>query len=152
MNDDLRVLYQEVIFDHYRHPRNFHALAGANRGARGVNPLCGDRILLRLTLDAHDVIAEAAFQGAGCAISTACASLMTEQIKGKTAQQALRMAGAFHAMLTEQQATPQPALGKLGVLAGVRAFPSRIKCATLAWHALRAALEGEGEPGVVSTE
>lgn len=151
MNDDLRGLYQEVIFDHYRHPRNFRRPAGADRRAEGFNPLCGDRVAVYLTLDEHGVIVDAAFDGAGCAISTASASLMTEQLKGQTARQALALEQRFHAMLTgTADAAPGPGLGKLAVLAGVRAFPARIKCATLAWHALRAALEGRREP--VSTE
>lgn len=151
MNDDLRALYQEVVFDHYRHPRNRRRPADAGLSAEGFNPLCGDRVRVYLTLDADGAIADAAFDGVGCAISTASASLMTEQLKGKTPRQALVLAEAFLSMLGAREAAGQaPGLGKLGVLAGVRAFPVRIKCATLAWHALRAALEGRREP--VSSE
>ncbi|MFC5475643.1 Fe-S cluster assembly sulfur transfer protein SufU [Paraherbaspirillum soli] len=146
---DLRELYQEVIIDHYRKPRNFHALADANRKAEGFNPLCGDRLTLYVKLE-DGVIRDLSFEGAGCAISTASASLMTEQLKGKTEQQAEALFQEFHHLLTQDAAAPGPDLGKLTVLAGVRAFPARVKCATLAWHTLHAALLNQTDP--VSTE
>lgn len=147
---DLRDLYQEVILDHGRRPRNFGPLAEANHHAEGFNPLCGDRLTLHLDVDGG-VIREARFEGSGCAISTASASLMTEALKGKSEAEAKALFGAFHSLLTGK-GTEAPAvpLGKLEVLAGVRDFPTRIKCATLAWHTLEAALHGEHQP--VSTE
>ena len=147
--EDLRDLYQEVIIDHYRKPRNFHALCGANRTAEGFNPLCGDRLTLYLKLE-RGVISDLSFEGSGCAISTASASLMTEHLKGKTEQEAEALFQGFHQLLTQDGAGPGPDLGKLTVLAGVRAFPARVKCATLAWHTLHAALLQQIEP--VSTE
>jgi nitrogen fixation NifU-like protein len=146
--NNLRHLYQEVIFDHYRKPHNFHALADANRKAEGFNPLCGDRITLYLKLE-DGVIRDAGFEGAGCAISTASASLMTDHLKGKTEQEAHALFEDFHRLLT-QDAAPAAALGKLQVLGGVREFPTRVKCATLAWHTLQAALANRTQP--VSTE
>lgn len=145
---DLRDLYQEVILDHYRHPHNFGPLAGANRHAEGFNPLCGDRLTLHLKM-VDGVIEAARFEGEGCAISTASASLMTDALKGKTEAEAEALFAVFHALLTGE--TPaSTTLGKLQVLAGVREFPTRIKCATLAWHTLHAALREESQP--VSTE
>ena len=145
---DLRDLYQEVILDHYRHPHNFGPLAGANRHAEGFNPLCGDRLTLHLKV-VDGVIEAACFEGEGCAISTASASLMTDALKGKTEAEAEALFAGFHALLTGE--TPASTmLGKLQVLAGVREFPTRIKCATLAWHTLHAALHEESQP--VSTE
>lgn len=145
---DLRDLYQEVILDHYRHPHNFGPLAGANRHAEGFNPLCGDRLTLHLKV-VDGVIEAARFEGEGCAISTASASLMTDALKGKTEAEAEALFAVFHALLTGE--TPaSTTLGKLQVLAGVREFPTRIKCATLAWHTLHAALHEESQP--VSTE
>lgn len=148
---DLRDLYQEVIFDHYRTPRNFYPLSRANRKAEGFNPLCGDRLTLYLKLE-DGVIQDASFEGSGCAISTASASLMTEHLKGKTEQEANALFGDFHDLLTQHATAPSlgPGLGKLEVLAGVREFPTRVKCATLAWHTLQAALTNRAEP--VSTE
>lgn len=151
MNVDLGDLYQEVIIDHGRHPRNFGELAGATHTAEGFNPLCGDQLTLYVKLaDGH--IAAIAFQGAGCAISQASASLMTTALKGKNEEEALALFGRVHAMLTEgPNGGVRPAeLGKLAVLSGVWEFPMRVKCATLAWHTLRSALEATGEP--VSTE
>jgi len=150
MFEELRDLYQEVIFDHNRNPRNFRAMADANRCVEGFNPLCGDRLTLYLKV--HDgVIEDASFQGSGCAISTASVSLMTEIIHGKTEQEAEALFKAFHAMTTGQDESAQlEALGKLAVLAGVREYPARVKCATLAWHTLDAALKNQHEP--VSTE
>src|ERR1017187_2051961 len=136
---DLRELYQEVIFDHYRQPRNFGRLDGANRKAEGFNPLCGDKVTVYLQVE-DGIIRDASFEGTGCAISTASASLMTESLKGKREDEALRLLGEFHAMATGD--ATGSGLGKLEVLAGVREFPQRVKCATLAWHTLQAALEG----------
>ncbi|MBB5407515.1 MULTISPECIES: Fe-S cluster assembly sulfur transfer protein SufU [unclassified Paraburkholderia] len=149
---DLRDLYQEVIFDHYRRPRNCHGLSGANHTAEGYNPLCGDRITLYLRIE-DGIVKEASFEGAGCAIATASASLMTEALKGKTEAEAEALFGRFHDMVTTPaagQATAAPEMGKLAVLSGVREFPERVKCATLAWHTLHAALHDEDRP--VSTE
>lgn len=151
---DLRDLYQEVIIDHGRRPRNFGPLADANRRAEGFNPLCGDKITLYLkTRDG--VIEDVRFEGVGCAISTASASLMSDALKGRTEAEAEALFDGFHALVTGH-AAPQGTecaavpLGKLEVLAGVAEFPTRVKCATLAWHTLLAALHGETAP--VSTE
>jgi SUF system NifU family Fe-S assembly protein len=147
---DLRDLYQEVILDHGRRPRNFGPLAGANRHAEGFNPLCGDRLTLHLKVD-DGLIREARFEGSGCAISTASASLMTEALKGKSEAEAEALFGAFHARLTNDAAAHSAVpLGKLEVLSGVREFPVRVKCATLAWHTLEAALHQASTP--VTTE
>lgn len=148
---DLRELYQEVILDHNRKPRNFRALPGANRTAAGHNPLCGDQITLYLDV-ADGVIRDVGFQGTGCAISRAAASLMTASIQGRTEAEAEALFAGFHRMLTEdgtETAVPS-GLGKLGVFAGVREFPIRIKCATLPWHTMHAALART--PAAVSTE
>ncbi|WP_265945762.1 Fe-S cluster assembly sulfur transfer protein SufU [Dechloromonas sp. A34] len=149
MSGGLRDLYQEVIVDHGRRPRNFGPLPEASHQAEGFNPLCGDRLTLRLKV-VDGTIAEARFEGVGCAISTASASLMTEALKGLAVGDAEALFAAFHAMLTEDGRLPAGGLGKLEVLAGVREFPTRIKCATLAWHTLQAALHAEQRP--VSTE
>ncbi len=141
---DLRDLYQEVILDHYKKPRNFRPLAGANRKAEGFNPLCGDRLTLYLKLK-DGVIEDASFEGSGCAISTASASLLTESVKGKTEQEAEKLFRGFHTLVTQDAAAPARDLGKLEVLAGVREFPARVKCATLAWHTLHAALANQAE-------
>lgn len=146
---DLRELYQDLIIDHGRRPRNFGPLPTANRRADGFNPLCGDRLTLFLRMDG-DLIADARFEGVGCAISTASASLMTEALKGKTAAQAEALFAGFHALVTGVPAPAATALGKLEVLGGVRDFPARVKCATLAWHTLDAALHDETT--TVSTE
>ena len=146
---DLRDLYQELIVDHYRHPHNFGPLAGANRRAEGFNPLCGDRLTLYLKV-VDGVIEDARFEGSGCAISTASASLMTDALKGKTEAQVEALFAGFHALVAGGNTPPAVALGKLEVLAGVREFPVRVKCATLAWHTLRAALHEASQP--VSTE
>jgi nitrogen fixation NifU-like protein len=150
MFDDLRDLYQEVIFDHNRNPRNFRVMENADRQVEGFNPLCGDRLTLYLKMDG-DVITDASFQGSGCAISTASVSLMTEIIKGKTEQEAEDLFKKFHEMTTgkDEQASLE-AVGKLAVLAGVREYPARVKCATLAWHTLDAALKNEKKS--ISTE
>ena len=144
---DLRELYQETIFDHYRRPRNYGRLNGANRTAEGYNPLCGDKVTLYLQVE-EGVIRDARFEGAGCAIATASASLMTESIKGKREDEALRLLESIHGMVTTGAMSGD--LGKLEVLAGVHEFPLRVKCATLAWHTMKAALENVAEP--VTTE
>lgn len=149
MSPDLRDLYQEMIVDHGRRPRNFGPLPEASHQAEGFNPLCGDRLTLRLNV-VDGVIAEARFEGVGCAISTASASLMTEALKGLTVGQAETLFAGFHALVAGEGPLPAGGLGKLEVLAGVREFPSRVKCATLAWHTLQAALHAENRP--VSTE
>jgi nitrogen fixation NifU-like protein len=150
MADDLRELYQEVILDHGKRPRNFRHPADANREAHGNNPLCGDRLVVFLKVDDQGVIQDAAFEGRGCAISTASASMMTEMLKGKTAGQAQRLFDAFHHMCTTDSQGDVPAdladdLEKLQVLSGVRQFPMRVKCATLAWHTMNAAMAGQTE-------
>ena len=144
---ELSELYQQVILDHNKKPRNFRKLENANRKAEGYNPLCGDRLTLQLKLE-NGHITGVRFQGAGCAISTASASLMTEAIRGKTPEEAESAFQKFHGLLTEDR-PPAPDLGKLAVFSGVREYPMRVKCATLAWHTLRAALRGE-EPDVRS--
>ena len=136
-------LYQETILDHSRSPRNFRLLEDANRQAEGYNPLCGDRCKVFLKEHAG-VIDKLTFQGSGCAISTASASLMSEVLKGKTVVEAETLLAKFHDLLTTDQPIPAD-LGKLVVFSGVRAFPSRVKCATLAWHTLREALRSAGE-------
>ena len=141
-------LYQEVILDHSKRPRNFHQMADATSQVEGYNPLCGDKLRLFLKLEG-DVIKDVSFIGAGCAISTASASLMTESIKGKSRQEAAQLMDRFHDLLTTDK-PPADNLGKLTVFSGVREFPVRVKCATLAWHTLISALTGTGE--VVSTE
>ncbi|MCC8404906.1 SUF system NifU family Fe-S cluster assembly protein [Paraburkholderia sp. MMS20-SJTN17] len=149
---NLRDLYQEVIFDHYRRPRNCHALTHANHRAEGYNPLCGDRITLYLRIE-DGVVKDAGFEGAGCAIAIASASLMTESLKGRTEQEVEALFGSFHEMVTAPADTPAQhgtELGKLAALSGVREFPARVKCATLAWHTLRAALHDEHD--AISTE
>jgi len=141
MASDLGDLYQEVILDHNRQPRNFGELPGANRRAEGFNPLCGDRVTVSLSLEG-DVLKEIRFQGSGCAISKASASMMTESMKGRTRAQAETLFQEFHRLLTEDSSRGDgTALGKLVVFSGVREFPIRVKCATLAWHTLRAALD-----------
>jgi len=146
---ELSDLYQEVILDHNRRPRNFRAIDGASRQQEGYNPLCGDRLTLYVTLEG-DRIADVAFQGSGCAISKASASLMTESLKGKTVTEARALFEKFHAMVTSSPDTEAEDLGKLSVLSGVREYPTRIKCASLAWHALKAAVSGEAEAPVTT--
>jgi nitrogen fixation NifU-like protein len=149
--DDMRELYQEVILDHHRHPRNFKKLETANRSIEGYNPLCGDRITVYVLLE-DDVIRDIAFEGAGCAICTASASVMTETLKGKTIAEAEELYGKFHDLVTgdPSEKPSTEGLGKIAVFFGVREFPVRVKCATLPWHTVRAALEGKGES--VTTE
>jgi nitrogen fixation protein NifU and related proteins len=147
---ELRDLYQEVILDHYKRPRNFGPLEGADHKAEGHNPLCGDQVTVYIVLD-KDVIRDISFQGSGCAISTASASLMTEILKGKTLAEVEMLFGEFHTMLTGDPSQPaDPVQGKLAVFSGVREFPARVKCATLSWHTLQAALKEQKEP--ISTE
>ena len=145
MVDDL---YQETILDHSKRPRNFHSMDDANRKAEGYNPLCGDKLKLFLRME-DDIVKEASFIGAGCAISTASASLMTESLKGKNRAQALHLLDEFHELLTTDVEAAKD-LGKLVVFCGVRDYPARVKCATLAWHTLRSALNDTGE--TASTE
>ena len=145
MVDDL---YQDLILDHSKHPRNCHAMADANRNAEGYNPLCGDKLKLYVKMEG-DIVKDASFQGSGCAISTASASLMTESLKGKTRDEALKLLDKFHDLLTTDTPVTKD-LGKLVVYCGVRDYPARVKCATLAWHTLKSALNGAAEP--VSTE
>ncbi|MFB3828653.1 MAG: Fe-S cluster assembly sulfur transfer protein SufU [Bryobacteraceae bacterium] len=136
-------LYQEIILDHSKRPRNFHILPDATQKAEGYNPLCGDKI--RLYLKVKDgIVEDASFEGAGCAISTASASLMTESLKGKTEEQARKLLDNFHDLLTTDSPVTKE-LGKLAVFCGVRDYPARVKCATLCWHTLKSALEGDGE-------
>jgi nitrogen fixation NifU-like protein len=149
---ELRELYQEVILDHSRTPRNFGEPKGANRRAQGTNPLCGDRATVFLNLEG-DIVKDAGFIGSGCSISTASASMMTESIKGKTLTEVEALFDTFRELITKdpgaRHANGAP-LGKLAVFSGVGEFPARVKCATLAWHALHAAMKGEEQP--VSTE
>jgi nitrogen fixation NifU-like protein len=148
---DLSDLYQEVILDHNRRPRNFRELPPPARRAEGFNPLCGDRLTLFVDVEG-DRIRDVSFVGSGCAISKASASLMTEALKGKTLDEAERLFDRFHDMVTSSTATAPDDLGKLSVLAGVREFPTRVKCASLAWHTLKAAVRSGGEAAPVSTE
>jgi nitrogen fixation protein NifU and related proteins len=152
VTSDLNDLYQETIIDHSKRPRNKGALGQATHRAEGYNPLCGDRVTIELKIE-DGRIAGVSFEGAGCAISTASASLMTEALRSKTPEEAEQAFEKFHALLTEEPTEdklPAADLGKLTVFSGVRQYPMRVKCATLAWHTLRAALHGEGQP--VSTE
>ena len=148
---DLRELYQEVILDHHKRPRNFHKLDHANRQAVGFNPLCGDKVSVYVQVE-DGVVRDAGFIGTGCAISTASASMMTESLKGKTEAEVEKLFKRFHDLVTGQ--LPPDAdlaeLGKLAVFAGVREYPVRVKCASLAWHTMHAALEGSKE--TVATE
>jgi nitrogen fixation protein NifU and related proteins len=139
-------LYQETILDHSKRPRNCHPMDDANRKAEGYNPLCGDKLKLFLKVDG-DIVKDVSFTGSGCAISTASASLMTESLKGKTRDEALKLLDKFHELLTTDTAVSQD-LGKLVVFCGVRDYPSRVKCATLAWHTLKSALSSAPEPGI----
>ncbi len=143
--NDLKELYQEVILDHNKQPRNFFKMQEASHHAEGYNPLCGDQISLFLKMKG-DVISEISFQGSGCAISKASSSMMTTLVKGKTKQEAEQLFESFHQMVTGNVGDAPPAsLGKLAVFSGVCEFPARVKCASLAWHTLRAALEGKEE-------
>jgi nitrogen fixation NifU-like protein len=141
---ELSELYQEVILDHNKKPRNFHKLENANRRAEGYNPLCGDQLNIYLQID-DDQVTDISFEGSGCAISKASASMMTQAVKGKTKVEVENLFNEFHRMamgdLDEENEPNQ--LGKLRIFAGVRDFPARVKCATLSWHTMRAALEGQ---------
>jgi nitrogen fixation protein NifU and related proteins len=153
---DLRELYQDIILDHGRHPRNFRTIEHPTHFAQGYNPLCGDRVTVYVTLDG-DQIADVAFQGRGCAISTAAASLMTEILKGKTVEEAQALFAQFHARVTGGDPVALPEVlaeeaERLEPLTGVKAYPARVKCATLSWHALEAALKGDGAGLTVKTE
>ena len=146
MDAHLRELYQEIILDHSRHPRHFGALEGANRTAEGYNPLCGDRVKLYLNVDEQDRIADVTFEGRGCAISVASASLMSELLRGRTAAEAEKLMGGFLHLVRGEDAADLGGDDRehLEVMAGVSAFPMRVKCATLAWHTMKSALEGSG--------
>jgi nitrogen fixation NifU-like protein len=148
---DVGQLYQEMILDHYKKPRNSRKLDGANRDAEGYNPLCGDKVIVYVKLE-DGVLRDISFQGSGCAISTASASMMTTSLKGKTMAEAEALFGSFHRLVTGQpdRAMDHVELGKLAVFSGISEFPVRVKCATLPWHTLHAALEGKGK--TVSTE
>jgi nitrogen fixation NifU-like protein len=148
---DLRDLYQEVILEHSKAPRNFRVPPASDHKAEGFNPLCGDRFTVFVKMDGES-IQDIAFQGSGCAISKASASMMTQSLKGKTKAEADELFHRFHNVVTGQPATngDKPELGKLAVFSGVSEFPARVKCATLAWHTLQAALEGTQE--AISTE
>jgi len=142
--NELQELYREVILDHNKRPRNFRELETADRVVDGVNPLCGDKMTLYVKLDG-DTISDVSFKGTGCAISVASSSLMTERVKGASIGDTLRLFEKVHHMLTIQDTEPDAEMEKLAALAGVREYPSRVKCASLAWHALKAALTGSGE-------
>lgn len=146
---DLRELYQDVILEHSKAPRNYRELQNANHKAEGYNPLCGDHFTIYLDLEG-DKIKEVTFQGSGCAISKASASMMTQSVKGKSKQEAEKMFERFHQLVTSGANGDRESLGKLAVFAGVSEFPVRVKCATLAWHTLQAALEGKQDS--VTTE
>jgi nitrogen fixation NifU-like protein len=147
---DLKDLYRDVIVDHNRNPRNFRAMPDASAQAEGFNPLCGDRLTLYVKLDGER-ISDASFQGSGCAISVASASLLTESVRGRTVPEAEQLFTRMHDLLTNDDAVADPAaLGKLAALSGVREFPARVKCASLCWHTLDAALHRAAAP--VSTE
>jgi nitrogen fixation protein NifU and related proteins len=146
---DLADLYRDVIIDHNRNPRNFRKLAPPCRHAEGLNPLCGDKLNVYVKVGDDDRITEVSFEGSGCAISVASASLMTEALLGRSRTEAESLFEQIHGMLTGEREADIAAVGKLAALAGVRAYPSRVKCASLCWHTVHSAL---GEGGVVSTE
>ncbi len=149
---DIHDLYQDMILDHNRNPRNRRRIDDADRSADGYNPLCGDRVVVFVKLDG-DVVADVAFEGSGCAISTASASLMTQMIKGKTVAEARALFSRFHGMVTGKSSSSEDeaaALGKLVVFSGVKQYPARVKCATLVWHTINAALENQAD--LVTTE
>ncbi len=148
---DLSELYRELILDHNKSPRNRRRLEGADRSAEGYNPLCGDRVTIFVNVE-DDVVREVTFEGTGCAISTASASLMTESLEGKTLGEAKALFDDFHDMVTGEpcEESKPPSLGKLAVFSGVRQYPARVKCATLAWHTMSAALAQQNQ--TVSTE
>lgn len=146
MDDSLRELYQEVILDHSRHPRHFGVLADATHMGEGHNPLCGDKVKIYLHVDAHDKISGISFEGKGCAISQASASLMTEMLEGRTVAEAEQLMGGFLHLVKGEDASDlgEDDRDRLDVMAGVSAFPMRVKCATLAWHTMKSALEDGG--------
>jgi nitrogen fixation NifU-like protein len=148
---DLRDLYQEVVVDHSRRPRNFRKMEGPHRTAQGYNPLCGDRVAVHVRIE-DGRLSDVSFEGSGCAISTASASIMTEALKGKSTEEAEALFERFHDLVTkgEQENSAGPPLGKLEVFGKVSDYPARVKCATLVWHTLQSALEGGAD--VVSTE
>ena len=148
MTSPLRELYQEVILDHNRRPRNFRRIATPSHHAEGFNPLCGDKLSLTMQVDG-DTVADVAFEGSGCAISKAYASLMTDAVRGKSVEEARSLFERFHRMVTTPPDAPVEDMGKLAVFAGVRQFPIRVKCASLAWHTLKAALDRQES---ISTE
>jgi nitrogen fixation NifU-like protein len=150
---ELNDLYRDVILDHNRRPRNFGGLESADASIEGFNPMCGDRLTLRLKLN-DDTISDIRFEGQGCAISTASASMMTEAVKGKSRAEALELFDRIHQLLTDDDAPPADELGKLAALSGVRQYPARVKCATLCWHTLSTALRSADlkSLGAVSTE
>lgn len=147
-NGDLRDLYQQVIMDHNKKPRNFRDMPDSNHLAHGNNPLCGDALVVYLKLDG-DVIEDVSFQGSGCAISVASASLMTESLKGKTVAEAEALYEQVHRQMTGEE-VDSSALGKLEVLGGVKEFPARVKCATLSWHTVHAAIESDQDTSVTT--
>lgn len=146
---ELADLYRDVIVDHNRRPRNFGRLAGATHSAEGNNPLCGDKLHVFVDMK-DDMVRDIRFDGSGCAISTASASMMSEAVKGRSRAEIAALFASVHGMLTRRDAAADPGLGKLAALAGVREFPMRVKCASLCWHTLNAALAGTAAP--VSTE
>jgi nitrogen fixation NifU-like protein len=149
---ELNDLYRDVILDHNRHPRNFGPLEPADASVEGFNPLCGDRLTLRLRMN-DDTISDIRFEGQGCAISTASASLMTEAVKGKSRAAAMKLFERIHRLLTDDAAEVSDELGKLAALSGVREYPARVKCASLCWHTLSSALQASGpDTASVSTE
>ena len=146
---DIKDLYQEIIVDHNRNPRNFGVIADADKTMEGFNPLCGDKLKLYIKTDGQN-ISDIAFDGTGCAISVASASLMTDAMKGKSIDEAETLFNNFHSLITTENEIDSDHLGKLAVLAGVKNFPARVKCASLCWHTLRSALIGDDKP--VTTE
>lgn len=149
MNDELRELYQDIIIEHSKRPRNFRSLSNGGHHADGYNPLCGDQVTVFVELDG-DVVKDVSFQGSGCAISTAAASVMTEILKGKSRSDIEALFESFHGLVTGKDNDKADDLGKLAAFGGVSEFPTRVKCATLCWHTLRAAMEGVEAP--ISTE
>lgn len=148
---DLQELYQQVVIDHYKHPRNYKKVEGANRTVEGYNPLCGDHLWIHLKVE-DGMVKDVGFEGSGCAISKASASLMTESVKGKSQQEIEVLFKKFQDMVTGKSEPDMDELGKLAIFGGVRDFPTRVKCAILGWHTLKAALSAEDGMTKVSTE